>query len=131
MDQASLISGRCWQRAVANAKGATMTFPHSQVVESLNAMIDVVTKRDAAQQARVPDAIVWLLIILTILGSLIIGYSKKEKKNDWIVLSIYSLMTVITIYTIIDLDRPRQGMIKTDTAHQKIMDLRQLFTTTP
>ncbi len=36
-------------------------------------------------------------------------------------------MTVITIYTIIDLDRPRQGIIKTDTAHQKIIELRKLF----
>jgi surface polysaccharide O-acyltransferase-like enzyme len=97
------------------------------MIPALNDMIDVVTSRDSARLARVPDPIFWLLIILTLLGSLIIGYSKKEKKNDWIVLSIYSLMTVITIYTIIDLDRPRQGIIKTDTAHQKIIELRNLF----
>jgi hypothetical protein len=59
--------------------------------------------------------------------SFIIGYSKKEKKNDWVVLSIYSLMTVITIFIIIDLDRPRRGVIKTNTAHQKIDNLRELF----
>jgi hypothetical protein len=76
-----------------------------------------------------PDLLV--LIILTVLGSLIIGYSKKEKKNDWIVLSIYTLMTVVTIYTIVDLDRPRQGIIKTDTAHRKIVELRELFTREP
>ena len=127
MDAAN-ISNRIWQRATRLSRGSSTTIPHSLMIPALSSMIDVVTSRDAARLARVPDPIFWLLIILTLLGSLIIGYSKKEKKNDWIVLSIYSLMTVITIYTIIDLDRPRQGIIKTDTAHQKIIELRNLFT---
>jgi hypothetical protein len=127
LTDATIISDRIWQRATRLSKGSSATIPHSLMIPALNDMIDVVTSRDSARLARVPDPIFWLLIILTLLGSLIIGYSKKEKKNDWIVLSIYSLMTVITIYTIIDLDRPRQGIIKTDTAHQKIIELRNLF----
>lgn len=127
LSDAAIISKRIWQRATGLSKKSSATIPHSQMITSLNEMIDVVTTRDAARLARVPDPIIWLLVILTILGSLIIGYSKKEKKNDWIVLSIYSLMTVITIYTIIDLDRPQQGIIKTATAHQKIIELRSLF----
>src|SRR5258705_6550360 len=125
---ATKISDRIWQSAARLSKESSATIPHSLMIPALNEMIDVVTSRDAARLARVPDPIIWLLIVLTLLGSLIIGYSKKEKKNDWIVLSIYSLMTVITIYTIIDLDRPRQGIIKTDAAHQKIIELRNLFT---
>ena len=124
---ATVISDRMWQRATRLSRESSSTLPHSLMIPALNEMIDVVTSRDSARLARVPDPIFWLLIILTLLGSLIIGYSKKEKKNDWIVLSIYSLMTVITIYTIIDLDRPRQGIIKTDTAHQKIIELKNLF----
>ncbi len=127
LTDATIISDRIWQRATRLSRGSSATIPHSLMLPALNDMIDVVTSRDSARLARVPDPIFWLLIILTLLGSLIIGYSKKEKKNDWIVLSIYSLMTVITIYTIMDLDRPRQGIIKTDTAHQKIIELRNLF----
>ena len=125
---AAKISNQMWQTATRFSRESSTTLPHSLMLPALNDMMDVVTSRDAARLARVPDPIIWLLIILTVLGSMIIGYSKKEKKNDWIVLFIYSLMTVITIYTIIDLDRPRQGIIKTDTAHQKIIELRSLFT---
>ncbi len=124
---AAILSNRIWDRASSLSRGSSATLPHSLMVPAVNAMIDVVTSRDAARHARVPASIFWLLIILTILGSLIIGYSKKEKKNDWIVLTIYSLMTVITIYTIIDLDHPRQGIIRTDTAHKKMVELRELF----
>ena len=124
---AAVISTHIWERASSLSRGSSATIPHSLMVPAVNAMIDVVTSRDAARHARVPSSIFWLLILLTLLGSLIIGYSKKEKKNDWIVLTIYSLMTVITIYTIIDLDRPRQGIIKTDTAHKKMVELRELF----
>jgi hypothetical protein len=126
LTDATIISDRMWQRAARLSLEST-TLPHSLMIPALNDMIDVVTSRDAERLARVPDPIFWLLIILTLLGSLIIGYSKKEKKNDWIVLSIYSLMTVITIYTIMDLDRPRQGIIKTDAAHEKIIELKNLF----
>ena len=90
-------------------------------------MIDAVTTRDAARLFRVPDSIMWLLFILTILESLIIGYAKKEKNNDWIILILYSLMTVFTIFTIMDLDHPRHGIIKTEMANQKIIELREMF----
>ncbi len=125
---AAKIADRTWQRATRLSRESTATIPHSLMLPALNDMMDVVTSRDAARLASVPDPIIWLLIILTLLGSLIIGYSKKEKKNDWIILFMYSLITVITIYTILDLDRPRQGIIKTDKAHQKIMELRSYFT---
>ncbi|HEV7781354.1 MAG TPA: hypothetical protein VGO58_08810 [Chitinophagaceae bacterium] len=125
--EATIISTRIWERAGQLSRASSATVPHSLMVPALNDMIDLVNSRDAARQAKVPDSIFWLLILLTILGSLVIGYSKQEKKNDWIVLTIYSLMTVLTVYTIIDLDRPRQGIIKTDTAHRKIVELRELF----
>jgi hypothetical protein len=121
------ISDQIWQRAARLSKENPIVSSYNLMLSAINDMISVVTSRDAARLARVPEPIIWLLIILTFLGSLIIGYSKKEKKNDWVVLSIYSLMTVITIFIIIDLDRPRRGVIKTSTAHQKIDNLRDLF----
>lgn len=121
------ISDQIWQRAAHLSRENPTVIPYNRMLSALNDMTGMVTSRDAARLARVPEPILWLLIILTFLGSLIIGYSKKEKKNDWVVLSIYSLMTVITIFIIIDLDRPRRGVIKTDTAHQKIDNLRDLF----
>lgn len=125
--EARKISDRIWQRAANLSRENPNVSRYNLMFSAINDMTSVVTNRDAARLARVPEAIIWLLIILTFLGSFIIGYSKKEKKNDWVVLSIYSLMTVITIFIIIDLDRPRRGVIKTNTAHEKIDNLRELF----
>jgi hypothetical protein len=121
------ISDRIWQKAMGFYNGSVTTLPHSLMLPELNDMIDVVTTREALRNAKVPDSITWLLIILSLLGSSIIGYSKTEKKNDWIILAIYSLMTVFTVYTIIDLDRARQGFIKTDMENKKIVELRKFF----
>jgi hypothetical protein len=121
------ISDRIWQRAIGFYQTSATTLPHNLMVPELNDMIDIVTTREALRHATVPDSIAWLLIILSLLGSSIIGYSKTAKKNDWIILTIYSLMTVFTVYTIIDLDRPRQGFIKTDVENKKIIELRNLF----
>lgn len=128
LKDAEHISGRIWQRATSLSRSApNVVMPHSMMIQALNGMIDAVHTREVARLARVPDLILWLLIILTLLGSMIIGYSKKESGKDWVVLTIYALMTVITIYTVIDLDRPRRGFIKTDIAHEKIFELRELF----
>lgn len=127
---ANIISARIWQRATLLSRQSTTTIPHSLMIPALNDMLDAATSRDAARLARVPDPIMWLLIILTILESMVIGYSKKEKKNDWIILSLYSLMTVVTIFTIMDLDRPRRGIIRTENANQKMVELREMFNAT-
>jgi hypothetical protein len=37
------------------------------------------------------------------------------------------VMLSLTVYAIIDLDRPRGGLINMDTPHQKMVELRDLF----
>jgi hypothetical protein len=39
----------------------------------------------------------------------------------------FALMLSITLFTIIDLDRPRSGLINLDTPNQKIIELREMF----
>lgn len=124
---AEIISGRIWDRAMTASKKTPDFVRDNQMVPAINAMIDIVGSRDASRLATVPDLIVYLLIILTILGSFIVGYSKKEKKHDWIIIALYALMTVLTIYTILDLDRPRRGNIQTTVAYEKINELRNYF----
>lgn len=121
------IYGLLWQRAADLSVQSGSVMPHSQMVPALNDMIDAVTSCDASRLARVPDPILWLLIMLTLLVSMIIGYSRNEKKNDWVILGLYSLMTVLTIYTILDLDRPRRGLIKNEIGIQKITELKEIF----
>ena len=125
--KAEAISATVWKRAASLAKESPNVVRDNQMISALNEMIDIVTSRDAGRQATVPDLIIYLLISLTVLGSFIVGYSKKEKKNDWIIFTLYTLMTVMTIYTILDLDQSRRGLIQTGTPHEKIIELRNYF----
>ena len=127
LTKAGVISGRIWERATIISKKSPEVVRDNQMLPAVNEMIDIVTSRDASRLATVPEPIIYLLIILTLLGSFIVGYGKKEKKNDWIIITLYSVMTVLTIYTILDLDRPNRGNIKTDTPHKKMNELRSFF----
>lgn len=83
LDDAVKISDRIWQRAAHLSRESSAVVPYNQMLLAINDMTGVVTSRDAARLARVPEPIIWLLIILTFLGSLIIGYSKiKQRKQS-------------------------------------------------
>lgn len=127
LDDAEMISAAIWATASNASRNSNLAMPHSVMAPSLNAMIDVVTSREAARVARVPDLIMWLLIILNLLGSFTIGYAKNAKQKDWIILSIYAFMTVATIFAILDLDRPKRGIITTKVYTAKIVELRKMF----
>jgi hypothetical protein len=117
------ISGRIWKTAISTSKAQPNVIRDGQMIPALNAMIDIVTSRDAARLARVPDSIVYLLLASIIIGCFIIGYDKMS----WVVLAFFTLMTLMTIFTILDLDRPKRGLIRSDLTHEKIVGLRKMF----
>jgi hypothetical protein len=102
--KSQLISGRAWKNIIILAKKKPNFVRDNQMITSFCKMTDIVTNREASRLAKVPELIVFLLITLTIIGSFIVGYGKIEKKNDWIIIAMYAIMTVLTIYTILDLD---------------------------
>ena len=125
--KSQLISGRAWKRVVFLAEKTPNFTRDNQMITAFCKMTDMVTNRDASRLAKVPELIVFLLVVLTIIGAFIVGYGKVAKKNDWIIIALYSIMTVLTIYTILDLDRPKRGTIKTNVPHEKINELRNAF----
>jgi len=90
-------------------------------------MIDAVGLREEARITHVPGSILWLLLTLCLVGSFIVGYASKSKKTDWVVLLIYSIVMVMTIYLILDLDRPRHGLINLRASHESMYNLMNTF----
>lgn len=127
IQDAKTIMTRIWQRTADLSRPTTSSMPHSLMIATVNKMSDLISARESARIKRLPDLIVWLLISLSLLGSFIIGYARKERKKDWIIIMVYTIMNVATIFTILDLDRPFSGVIKTDLMEEKITALRKLF----
>ncbi len=126
LQKANLISQKIWLRTAAVAE-QTGTIKSMQMIPAVNNMIDVVSIREEARNAHVPESILWLLFFLCIIGSFVVGYASVNKKADWIILIGYSLMTVMTVYLILDLDQSRQGLITAESTHRHMYKLLDSF----
>ncbi len=124
--RAGEISNKIWSIAAAYAREDDITTRTSELIPALNAMIDITTTRRAAGEATIPDSIMYFLFILCLCSSFLLGYDRKNK-FDWIVVIGFALMLSATVFTIIDLDRPRSGLIDMDSPNQKIIELREMF----
>ncbi|HSF45671.1 MAG TPA: hypothetical protein VLA58_06650 [Chitinophagaceae bacterium] len=126
LDSTNAIQSRIW--AIVSTVGQDRDHFHrsSQMIPALNAMIDITTTRTALTLAKVPDLIMFLLFMLCWTSSFMMGYA-RGKKNDWVITFIFAVMTGITIFTIIDLDRPRTGVITMDGVNKNISALRSLL----
>jgi uncharacterized protein (DUF2249 family) len=116
-----------WNIVMAESQKPENVLRSQQMIPALNSMIDVVTTRDETKNATVPESIFWLLFMLIFSASFIIGYSTNGKKVNRVLIYGFSLMTALTVFLILDLDRPRRGLINVDNTQQKIVELRGLF----
>jgi hypothetical protein len=116
-----------WKTVTLFSKNKDNIFPSQQMIPALNGMSDIVTTRDADRNAHVPESILWMLFLLTLAGSFVTGYGSKSKRFNWVIVMGFTLMTVMTIYLILDLDRPRRGIINMDQTHDKIVELKDLL----
>jgi flagellar biosynthesis regulator FlaF len=119
--------GKIWSTVAEASKVKDNLVASNQMVPALNAMIDIVTTRNAEKNATVPDSILWLLFLLCIISSFILGFQKSTSRNPYIISIVFALMVCACIQVIIDLDRPRQGFINMQGTNQYIVDLRKLF----
>lgn len=124
--KASQISKKIWSIASTYAKVDNGTTITSQLIPALNDMIDITTTRRAVGESTIPDSILYFLFILCISSAFLLGYD-NTKKIDWIVVVGFGLLLSATIFTIIDLDSPRSGLINLDSHNQKIVELREMF----
>lgn len=121
--KADVVAIRIWKRAADVARNSNESLGSSQMLPAINAVIDAEARREDARRGHVPDPILALLFVLSVAGSFIVGYANKSRRIDWVVLFSYSLMTVMTVYIILDLDRPRRGLIETTAAHQNLITI--------
>ena len=121
------VGAKVWQLATEYAKKEGDITRTSQLIPSINEMLDIVETRLAAGLGTIPDSIMYFLFLLCFCSAFLLGYD-QEKKIDWIIVATFALTLSATVFTIVDLDRPRSGLINMDGPNRSIVALRQLFT---
>jgi hypothetical protein len=122
------IQERLWERATSQSKLPNMLIPSGQMIPALNAMFDIAVSRDVLLRTQVPDLILYMLFILSLVSSFLTGLiSGRLHFKDWIIVISFILFSTLIIYTTLDLGRPLRGFIKAESAQQAIVDLRLMF----
>ncbi len=66
-----------------------------------------------------------LLAVLSLVGALLVGYGTSSNKDrSWFHQVTFALVISLSIYVIVDLEYPRLGLIKVDSADQALLDVR-------
>lgn len=96
------------------------------VLPPISEMMDVGTARTVALQTHVPTLILGLLVGAAIASGLLAGYAMaKRRQRSWFHEAAYAALLALTVYTVIDLDHPRFGLINIDAAYQPLRELRE------
>ena len=127
MHEAEICSGKIWKLATNLAQDRDNFVRSAQMIPALNEMIDIVHTRDDSIKAKVPPLIMWMLLLFILVSAFLSGYGNKTKRRNQIMTTAFALMTTITIYLVMELDRPRRGFITLEPAAQKIVDLKRLL----
>lgn len=119
------ISQKLWETATLNSKNKDLFLPSNMMIPALNSMFDSASTTNTVYNSNVPESIVYLLLVFSIIISFYIGYSSGFKKEiDKFYILGFCLLTSIVIYITLDLDRPRRGSINMQNEIFLFMDLK-------
>ncbi|WP_447133203.1 bestrophin-like domain [Paraglaciecola aestuariivivens] len=93
-------------------------------LQALTALVQIEGKRSAMLQLHVPEPVIFLLFTVFITAGGILGYSSGlGRKRPKFPTLIMSALIVLVVFIIIDLDRPKRGIIK--VKQESLYDLQQ------
>jgi hypothetical protein len=111
------IQAELWTLAVEATNVDPRPVTTGAFVKSLNDVIDSQGKRNALLQMHVPEVVLMLLFVVFISSGGIMGYSAGLSGQRIIVpIVLVSLLITLIVFIIIDLDRPKRGVIQVNQA---------------
>ncbi len=107
------LQNNLWALAISATEVDPRPVTTGAFVTSLNDVIDSQGKRNALLQMQVPEVVLILLFIVFISSGGIMGYSAGlSGKRMFAPIALVSLLITLIVFIIIDLDRPKRGLIQ-------------------
>lgn len=108
-----VLQNKIWEVAVNATEIDPRPVTTGLYINSLNDVIDIQGKRNAILQQHVPEVILFLLFIVFVISGALMGYSSGlGLKRTLIPTTLMTFLIVLVVFIIIDLDRPKRGIIK-------------------
>jgi len=123
--RASQLQQEIWSKAVTGSREDSSQNAARLLLPALNDMMDVTTARTIALHTRLPALIFAVLVLVALLSGLLAGYAMaKRPRRSSLHMLIYAGVIALTVYLVLDLDNPRAGFIRLDTAENALVQLR-------
>jgi hypothetical protein len=126
MAESKKIQEEIWNEAVV-ATRLPDSHPSSGLLllPALNNMFDIATTRTMALQIHPPKIIYALLFSLGLICSLLAGFRMSSGQHrSWLHILGFTVLTVIIVYVMLDVEYPRAGLIRLESADQLLLKLR-------
>jgi len=114
-----------WNRLAGFSRNPATQYPTTQMLPAMSSAISIATTREAERMAKVPPLILLVLLVLVLTSSFVIGYNPTGAKRSKIFTIGFALMTTITIYLILELERPWSGLLNVKSTEQRISTLKK------
>ena len=115
-----------WSHAIVTGGKDPRAIPTGLFIQSLNDVIDLHAKRVTALENHVPESVFILLCIVATLSMGLVGYGAGMGMVRNLLPTVISVILIASVILLImDLDRPRRGLIK--VSQQRMVDLQDSF----
>lgn len=107
------LQRQLWSIAVAAVTNDTHSDSAALFATTLNDVIDLQEKQQAAAENHVPEAVLWLLLAVSIFSLSLLGYGcGLVRRLRFGPNALLALLIAFVLTTILDIDRPRRGLIE-------------------
>lgn len=118
------LQEQLWRQAIEQMRRDERSGAVSLFVQALNEAIDAHGKRLAAMRNHVPASVLLLLGVVTMAALGLVGFGLGLlEKRQWPAVTLLALLLVAATLVIMDLDRPRRGLIT--ISQQSMVDLQR------
>jgi hypothetical protein len=109
----SRIQQELWAQTEGVGAQQPTSVPVGLFIHALNQAIDLREESRAALDNHVPETVLFLLILVTAVSLALVAYGSGLTGHRRFVLhALFALLLVLVLTIILDLDRPRRGLIK-------------------
>ncbi len=127
LETSARLQKKIWDKSVSAVEnGGGSGDATKLLLPALNQMIDITTTREVATRNHPPIIVFLLLAGLSLAGAMLIGYDMSPNKDrGWFHSISFAAIISLACYVIIDLEFPRMGLIRVDSADQVLVDLQK------